>query len=101
LGRSGREFQFALQKAIELAPWEPGVQKQVAWMGMSAWKFLPDNLRVRVKESIGRAVQLDVHRYEIVRLAVQYDWLRHLRPMMRSKSQSATLDFVLKQVNGR
>ena len=100
-GRSGREFQFALRKSIELSPWEPGVQRKVAWMGMAAWKFLPEHLRASVKESIERAVQLDVHRHEIVRLAVQYDWLGHLRPMMRTESQIKTFDFVLNQIEGR
>ena len=100
-GHSGPEFQYALQKAIELSPWEPGVQRKVAWMGMSAWKDLPASLRDSVEESIDRAVQLDVHRHEIVRLAVQYDWLQQLTPMMRSKRQAAALEFVLKQIDVR
>jgi hypothetical protein len=100
-GRSGIEFQSALQKAIELSPWEPGVQRKVAWMGMAAWDLLPTELRDSVRESIERAVQLDVYRYEIVRLAVQYDWLPYLRPMMRSERQLATLELVLKQIERR
>ena len=100
-GRSGKEFQIALGRAIELSPWEPGVQRKVAWMGMAVWDLLPTELRDRVRENIERAVQLDVYRYEIVRLAVQYDWLQHLKPMMRSESQVATLEFVLKQIDRR
>lgn len=100
-GRTGVDFQVALQHAIELSPWEPGVQRKVAWMGMATWDSLPKELRDSVKENIDRAVQLNVHRYEIVRLAVQYDWLQHLVPMMRSESQLATLDFVLNQIDRR
>ena len=98
---SGNEFQTALRKAIELSPWEPGVQRKVAWMGMAVWDLLPTELRDSVRENIERAVQLDVHRHEIVRLAVQYNWLQHLRPMMRSEGQIATLEFVLKQIARR
>jgi hypothetical protein len=100
-GRSGKEFQIALEKAIELSPWEPGVQRKVAWMGMAAWDLLPTVLRERVRQNIERAVQLDIYRYEIVRLAVQYDWLQHLKPMMRSERQVATLEFVLDQIDQR
>lgn len=99
--RSGAEFQAALKKAIELSPWEPDVQRKVAWIGMASWDRLPAKLRNNVKENIERAVQLDVHRREIVRLAVQFDWLSHLRPMMRSERQEAALDFVLKQSQTR
>jgi len=99
--RTGREFRTALSRAIELAPWEPGVHRKVAWMGMATWDQLPPDLRERVKDNIERAVQLDVHRHEIVRLAVQYDWLPHLRPMMRTKRQMDTMSFVLKQIEAR
>lgn len=96
-GRSGGEFQAALRKAIELSPWEPGVQRKVAWLGMAAWDQLPDELRASVKQNVERAVQLDVYRYEIVRLALQFDWLSHLKPMMRDERQKAALELVLKQ----
>ncbi len=68
-------------------------------MGMAAWDSLPSELRDSVRENIERAVQLDVYRHEIVRLAVQYGWLENLKPMMRSNSQIATLEFVLKQID--
>jgi len=100
-GETGSEFRVALQKAIDLSPWEPGVQRKVAWMGMATWESLPEALRQNVKENIERAVELNVHRYEIVRMAAQYDWLQHLVPMMRSESQQATLNFVLRQIDRR
>lgn len=100
-GVTGAEFQTALRRAITLAPWEPGVQRKIAWMGMAAWEQLPGDLQQTVKEMIARGVELDVYRYDIVRLAVQYEWLPHLVPMMRSEGQITALDFVLKQVEGR
>lgn len=100
-GNSGSDFQLALLKAIELAPWEPGAQRKVAWMGMATWDLLPARLRNDVRNNIERAVQLDVHRYEIVRLAVHYDWLPQLIPMMRSENQITTLNFVLQQIDSR
>lgn len=101
LGREDDEFRDALGKAIELAPWEPGVQRKVAWMGMATWDRLPPELREMVSQNIERAVQLDVHRHEIVRLAAQYDWLDELGSMMRSERQIETMDFVLKQIESR
>jgi len=101
LGHTGSEFQTALRQAIALAPWEPGVQRKVAWMGMAAWELLPADLQRGVKETIARGVDLDFYRYEIIRLAVQYDWLPHLVPMMRNEGQIIALEFVLKQVRDR
>lgn len=100
-GHAGDEFQTALRKAIALAPWEPGVQRKVAWMGMAAWDSLPPDLQEVVTGSIARGVVLDAHRYEIVRLAIQYEWMTHLEPMMRSESQIMALESVRKQVNRR
>ena len=100
-GSTGPEFQRALDKAIALAPWEPGVQRKVAWMGMAAWGSLPAALQAAVRETVARGVTLDVHRYDIVRLAVQYDWIPHLEPMMRDDGQRTALEFVLKQTEDR
>jgi len=100
-GNSDDEFRHALKKSIELAPWEPGVQRKVAWIGMAAWEELPADLQMRVSENIERSVKLDVHRYEIIRLAAHYGWLQHLIPMMRSQSQIAALELVLQQIERR
>lgn len=100
-GHRGAEFQASLRRAIALAPWEPGVQRKVAWMGMAAWEILPADLQREVKETVARGVNLDFYRYEIIRLAVQYDWLAHLEPMMQSEGQTVALEFVLKQVGDR
>lgn len=94
-GKPDEIFVTALDHAVTLAPWEPGVQRKVAWMGMAAWDALPDFMRAKVQESIQRSVLLETNLEEIVRLAVQYGWLERLQPMMRSDRQLRALDRVL------
>jgi hypothetical protein len=101
LGNQGYEFLQALEKAILLAPWEPGVQRKVAWMGLATWDELPERLRVVVKKSIRRTVELDLYLDEVVRLAVQFGWLDHLMPMMRTDRQLKALERILKQLEQR
>jgi hypothetical protein len=101
LGNRGDDFLLALEKAIVLAPWEPGVQLKVAWIGMAAWDDLPNPMRVIVEDSIRRTVDTDSNLIDAVRLAVQYDWLDHLTPMIRTERQLAVLERVLGQVERR
>lgn len=91
------QFVAALHNAMQLAPWEPGVQRKVAWMGMAAWSVLPKATRSMVEESIGRSVELEPRPDELVRLAIQYGWLDRLAPMMRTPRASAALERVLGQ----
>lgn len=100
-GQPGPDLEKSLRRSIELAPWEPGVQLKVAFVGMAAWDSLSPELRDDVTDSVERAVQLDVHRDEIVRLAIQYDWLDNLIPLMRTERQIATLNFVVERSRRR
>ncbi len=100
-GDSDEEFLAALEMAMVLAPWEPWVQRKVAWMGMATWEKLSDRTRTLVKENIRRAMDLETFTDEIVRLAVHYDWLEHLRPMLHSERQLAVLKFVLEQLEAQ
>jgi hypothetical protein len=101
LGNRGDDFLLALEKAIVLAPWEPGVQLKVAWIGMAAWDDLPNRMRVIFEDSIRRAVVTEGNFVDAVRLAVQYGWLDHLTPMIRTERQLAVLEHVLRQVERR
>jgi len=98
-GRTGSEYQEALGHAIRFSPWEPGTQRKVAWMGIASWKYLRPELREQVRKNIERSVELDVHRYEIIRIAIQYDWMEQLESMLRSESQLATLKRVRQQMD--
>ena len=100
-GKSDAPFLHALEMSIVLAPWEPWVQKKVAWMGMATWNDLPAHLQQLVLESIERTVALGHFPYEIVRLAVQYDWLDRLRPMLQTVRQVQAMEFVLKQLDAQ
>ena len=94
-GNRDSKFMTALKNAVLLAPWEPGVQRKVAWMGMATWSEQPAVMRRLVEESIDRTVKMGGNLEELARLAIQYDWLDRLRPMMRTNRQSAALDRVL------
>lgn len=100
-GNRGDDFLFALEKAIVLAPWEPGVQLKVTWIGMAAWDHLPSHTRGIVEESIRRTVETDDNYIEAVRLAIQYRWLEHLTPMLRTERQLSMLERLLKHAERR
>ena len=100
-GKLDVEFLRALEMATIYAPWEPWVLQKVAWMGMATWDQLPDRMRPIVKESIRRIVVLEAFPYDIVRLAVQYNWLDHLTPMLHTKRQLDAREFVLEQLKTR
>jgi len=101
LGNSGGDFLLALEKAITLAPWEPGVQVKIAWIGMASWDDLPTRMRILVRESIFRTVQGGDNFVETVQLAAQYDWLEHLDPMIHTYTQLAMFKHVLHEVEHR
>lgn len=100
-GKADREFLRALEMAIVHGPWEPWVQKKVAWIGMATWNELPPRMRPIVKESIRRTVELGYFPNEIVRSAIQYGWLDHLQPMLRTEPQRRALAFVREQLDVR
>lgn len=100
-GTRDGKFMIALEKAMLLAPWEPGVQRKVAWMGMATWAEQPAVMRRSVEESIRRTVNMEGDVEELARLAIQYNWLDQLRPMMRTNQQLAALDRVLTRLEQR
>lgn len=100
-GKLDMEFLRALEMATIYAPWEPWVLQKVAWMGMATWEQLPDRMRPIVEESIRRIVVLETFSDDIVRLAVQYNWLDRLTPMLHTKRQLDALEFVLGQLERR
>jgi hypothetical protein len=100
-GNRDSKFMVALEKAMLLAPWEPGVQLEVAWMGMATWSEQPALIRNLVEESIRRTVNLEGDLEEIALLAIQYDWLDRLTPMMRTNRQLAALNRVLMRTGQR
>ena len=102
LGNRGDDFLFALEKAIVLAPWEPGVQLKVAWIGMAAWDRSAESYaRAIVEESIRRTVETDDNYIEAVRLAIQFRWVEHLTPMLRTDRQLSMLERLLKHAERR
>jgi hypothetical protein len=97
MGDRGDGFLLALERAITLAPWEPGVQGKVIWIGLAAWEDLPERLRDLLRESVGRSIVFDSQLDEIVRLAIQFDWLDQLIPMLRTERQLGALGRIVEQ----
>ncbi len=52
------EFKSALNNAMNLGPWEPGVQITMAEVGLSAWDKLEYAQRVAIVENIRRGVTM-------------------------------------------
>lgn len=94
-GMRDEVFLAALAKATDLAPWEPQVQRKVAWLGMLAWNDLGPRMREIVRRNTARAMTLDVHRYEIIQLAIQFEWLDELRPMLSDERQQAAYALIV------
>jgi hypothetical protein len=101
LGNRGDEFLLAMEKAIVLAPWEPRVQVKVAWIGIASWDGLPDRIRLMLVDSIRRTIETDSSLIHTVRMAIQYDWLDNLIPLVRTERQQALLDRVIEQAERR
>lgn len=100
-GSTDAEFFRALEAAIFYAPWEAWTLRKVAWMGMATWNELPEHMRPMVEDSIRRSVDLEGFLNEIVRLAIQYDWLENLEPMLHTQRQRESLEFVRKQLKAQ
>jgi hypothetical protein len=94
-------YLYSLQKAMDLAPWEPAVQRKVAWMGMASWSSLPESMRSDVRSTVQRALELSTFSDEVVRIAIQYDWTEELIPMLRTQRQRDVFDFVNRQIKIR
>lgn len=93
-GIRDRTYAEALERAATLGPWEPGVHLKVAWMGAATWDDLPEALRTQVLASVRRALAHEEHTAEILRLAMHYDWLEHVLPMLTTQRQLETLEWV-------
>ena len=100
-GNTDEKFLRAMEMAMALAPWEPLVQRKVAWMGMATWEDLPHSTRELVREDIRRIVELEDFSTQIVRLAMHYGWLDHLKPMLRTERQREGLTSVLEQLEAQ
>lgn len=101
LGNRDSELFPALEKAILLAPWEPQVQRKVAWIGIASWERLPARLRVIFEDSIRRSVVTDSNLIFIARMATQYNWVDNLVPLLRTERQRALLAYVLQLATRR
>ena len=83
--------EHALRLAAALVPWEPGVQQQVIWLGLSLWDLLSPEVRDTVRDLVGRSVAIDNDIPRTVRLAHQFGWASYLRPMLENPKHRKAL----------
>lgn len=76
---------FAMDKAIELGPWDPVVQQKTIWMGAALWDALTPAWRQRILGTAERALSANNDVDQIVRVAAQYGWEDHLRPLLKQE----------------
>jgi hypothetical protein len=61
----------AIRHAAVLAPWEPGVQRRVIFLGLTVWDSLDAETRDLVRTTVERSFVLDHQVAETVRLAAR------------------------------
>ena len=61
--------RYALVRANQAAPWEPGVQMRTIWLGLAMWDLLSEELRAETTAAVRRSIALDYEVTRIVRLA--------------------------------
>ena len=57
LGEFDAEFRFALQRAVELGPWEPELLAALADVGLSAWDALPAAEQALIQQVFVRGME--------------------------------------------
>jgi hypothetical protein len=67
------EFAHALQRALDLGPWQTSVQASIAGGGLSVWDQLPAKLQTRIEHTVARGL-LNDSRFMLA-VAERYDLL--------------------------
>lgn len=74
LGEVDSEFNRALEKAVELGPWEPRVQLQVIRSGIKQWPLLNEDQRALVRANLADALLVQPREaFEVVRFYARPD----------------------------
>ena len=65
LGETDDEFYYALHKADELGPWEPGVQRVIVDIGLHYWNSLSSDERKFVLNIIEKSLKHTARKHSI------------------------------------
>ncbi len=94
LGRrfAGARAQSALGRAVDLAPWEPLVQRKALWLGMLHWQQLSADIKQDIRAVARRALSFGDQASWIIRTAVSLNWQTELRPLLTNPRHIRELD---------
>ncbi|MFC1664414.1 hypothetical protein ACFL17_02135 [Pseudomonadota bacterium] len=69
---------LALEKALVYAPWEYGVLKNVATLGIINWHGMGDELKTELRKAIKKLLNNAADKNYFLNLAKQYQWTKEL-----------------------
>ena len=78
-----------LARGLRYGPYEPGTLNKLALVGMLHWRELPQALRQQVQMAIVRALKINNHHVNLIRLAFSLQWQEHLLPLLQTPAQRA------------
>lgn len=96
-GDLDEEALSALQNAWWLGRWQPEIEKRLVWLNIGLWPFISGQMQEETRSHIG--IMLDRGRGFglFVAAAVRFDWIPHLRELIKDPEQRAYLDRVAGQ----
>ena len=85
----------AIERAAALAPWDVTVQRRLSGIGIPNWSQTPESDRSRILAVVRNAMRLPesanaVDEY-VIDLAIEYNWLGQLEPLLVNDRQRAVL----------
>ncbi len=83
----------ALEKAAVLAPLEGNVQQRAVWLGLSQWRHVDDDLRMRLRGILERA--LKIRPYVVIKAIVDFRLEKDLDDLLASNKDQELLNKML------
>lgn len=87
-----QDVAFALEKAILFAPWEPKLRGKVIVVGLAAWEILDTNQREQIEGIITQALKNKLEADIVLILAIHYNRVENVRPLLVDEDQVALLE---------
>ena len=92
LGVFDRQTAAAIDRAIQLGAWDPGVLRRAIHVGMKHWDQWQDDVKRVVQDAVQRVFDMPVHHLDRLDLFVYrntqvYDWEEMLLPLFRTEAQ--------------
>ena len=78
-----------IELALQYGQYEPGTLNKVSLLGMLHWQELPKSMQEKVQSAIVRALKIQNHHTNLIRLAFSLHWQEHLYPLLQTPAQRA------------